>query len=543
MHSTLSNYQTMYFKTNSMKNNILIKIWAFAMSIVFFALISCEKDDMKTLATQLESWNAEEITSTSVELSGFVVAQGSGITEQGVCWSIGTEPTIDDANKVADDIDGSVYWVTVSGLEHFTAYNYRAYALDANGSPLYGEVKEFKTLAHLSTVTIADAPSVITDVTATIPCDVPYDGKADVTAKGVCYSTESNPTLDNEVLVSGEGMGEYNAELTGLKANTTYYVKAYSTNSVGTSFSKEITFSTPIGVATVNTVSAQAQATSATVEGEITYDGGAAVTERGVVYGTEENPTIEDTKVVYDGSESEFSVDLDGLEISTTYHARAYAINSEGVAYGEDLTFSTYPTALYMVGDGVSDWSWNIEIKMQAVHSHPELFWRIVWMNETGGFKMNSDRAWDGGEFGKTGDAVDGVYEKGGDNVPVPGTAGYYMVVVDLSKNTVEVTDVKLYGIGNAFGGAWAANDPNYLFTIDNANEVIRFNGVPDNGDLRMHVAASTLNCDWWQAEVNIDPATNEIVYREGGGDPAAFPLISGDDIVMNFKTGLATIE
>jgi len=179
---------------------------------------------------------------------------------------------------------------------------------------------------------------------------------------------------------------------------------------------------------------------------------------------------------------------------------------------------------------------------MIPVHSHPELFWKIVWMNETGGFKMNFAKAWDGNEFGATTDPpVAGVYDIGGENVPVSGTAGYYMVVVDLQNNTIEVAEPQVYGIGNAFGGSWTAYDPTYLFTVDNANEVIKFDGVPDDGDLRMHVGATTLVCDWWQAEFNI--IGGNIEFRGTGGDQSAVPVTSGQNISLNFKAGTGTIS
>ena len=212
---------------------------------------------------------------------------------------------------------------------------------------------------------------------------------------------------------------------------------------------------------------------------------------------------------------------------------------------GFSATVSQYPNELYMTGNGVGqdaeNWNWFEPLQLVPVHSHPELFWKIVWMKGTGEFKIAPQADW-GGDFGITGTAdADGVYAKGGDNVPVPATAGYYMVVVDMKNNTVQVTEPKVYGIGNAFGGAWTAYDPNYLFTIDNANGVIKFDGVPDDGDLRLHVGATTLNCDWWQAEFNV--IGGNIEFRGTGNDQAAVPVTSGQNISLNFKEGTGTIQ
>ena len=81
--------------------------------------------------------------------------------------------------------------------------------------------------------------------------------------------------------------------------------------------------------------------TTAVVGGNVTADGGASVTERGVVYGTSENPTVENSKVVGGSGTGMFTCNLTGLQASTTYYVRAYAVNSQGTAYGEQVSFTT----------------------------------------------------------------------------------------------------------------------------------------------------------------------------------------------------------
>lgn len=79
----------------------------------------------------------------------------------------------------------------------------------------------------------------------------------------------------------------------------------------------------------------------ATARGTVTSDGGATVTERGIVYGTSANPTTSNSKVIVAGTTGAFTANLTGLLTNTTYHVRSYAINSEGTSYGEDETFTT----------------------------------------------------------------------------------------------------------------------------------------------------------------------------------------------------------
>ena len=81
--------------------------------------------------------------------------------------------------------------------------------------------------------------------------------------------------------------------------------------------------------------------TTATVGGNVTSDGGAVVIERGVVYSTSQNPTTSNSKKTSGSGTGSFSVSLSGLSEGTTYYVRAYAINSKGISYGEEKSFTT----------------------------------------------------------------------------------------------------------------------------------------------------------------------------------------------------------
>ena len=96
---------------------------------------------------------------------------------------------------------------------------------------------------NLSTVTTA-AASEITSNSATCGGNVTYDGNTTVTARGVCWSTSQNPTVADAHTEDGSGTGAFTSSITGLTPNTTYYVRAYATNSVGTSYGEEVSFTT-----------------------------------------------------------------------------------------------------------------------------------------------------------------------------------------------------------------------------------------------------------------------------------------------------------
>ena len=111
-------------------------------------------------------------------------------------------------------------------------------------------------LQEITVVVPATAPTVTTEAisnidknTATGGGNVTADGNATVTARGICWSTSHNPTISDSFTTDGTGMGSFTSNMTGLTANTTYYVRAYATNSAGTAYGEEVSFTTlPEGV-------------------------------------------------------------------------------------------------------------------------------------------------------------------------------------------------------------------------------------------------------------------------------------------------------
>lgn len=96
------------------------------------------------------------------------------------------------------------------------------------------------TLPTITTTAISD----ITENTAVSGGEVTDDGGSSVTARGICWSTNSNPTISDNKTSDSVGTGSFTSSLTGLTENTTYYVKAYATNSQGTAYGNEQSFTT-----------------------------------------------------------------------------------------------------------------------------------------------------------------------------------------------------------------------------------------------------------------------------------------------------------
>ena len=310
--------------------------------LVGLFLVSCNPKE-PVVKTQAVS----EIAATSAIGGGDVVEDGrADVTERGVCWSIVENPTIADAHT-SDGAGLGSFVSNITDLEPNTTYYVRAYATNSEGTS-YGDQVNFMTLEEmieLATVKTSLVTS-ITSTTAVVGGDVTADGGTEVTAKGVCWSASQEPTIEGEHTENGAGTGEFTAELSGLEQNTTYYVRAYATNKEGTAYGEEVSFTTlqenVVVKPMVTTLEiAGLSQTTAVAGGNVTSDGGAEVTARGVCWSTSQEPTVEGEHTTDGAGTGEYQSNLSGLTANTTYYVRAYATNSEGTAYGEEISFTT----------------------------------------------------------------------------------------------------------------------------------------------------------------------------------------------------------
>jgi uncharacterized protein (TIGR02145 family) len=222
-----------------------------------------------------------------------------------------------------------------------TVYHVRAYAINTFGTA-YGNDVQFTTAAVAPTVTTA-AISAKTQTTATTGGNVTANGGAAVTARGVAYGTTAAPTITGPHTSDGTGDGVFTSSLTGLTPGTVYYVRAYATNTAGTSYGSEVSFTTDaVLLATVTTAAVTSEtATTAVSGGNVTADGGGAVSDKGICWGTATQPTIAGSHVSGGTGTGAFVSDLTGLTGATTYYVRAYATNAAGTAYGNEVTVRT----------------------------------------------------------------------------------------------------------------------------------------------------------------------------------------------------------
>jgi hypothetical protein len=204
-------------------------------------------------------------------------------------------------------------------------------------------------------VLITEKISSITQTTASCGGDISSNGGAKVTARGVCWSTTQNPTISDSKTTDDMGTGSFTSSLKGLITNTTYYVRAYAINYKGVAYGNEKSFKTPISstattpiltifkkiIGVIKYSIIDITKTSASSGGNISSNGGADVTARGVCWSTTQNPTVSDSKTTDGTGTGSFTSSLTNLTDNTTYYVRAYATNSIGTAYSSEVSFTT----------------------------------------------------------------------------------------------------------------------------------------------------------------------------------------------------------
>ena len=198
----------------------------------------------KLLPTVTTATEVTDITVGSATCGGKVTFEGNvSVTARGICWSTKPNPTIED-NKTTDGEGVGSYTSNMTNLEHNTTYYVRAYATNEVGTA-YGEEVNFTTIEKLlPTVTTATEVTDITYTSAICGGEVTFEGNVSVTARGICWSTTQNPTIEDNKTTDGSGVGSFISQIPNLVHNTQYYVRAYATNEVGTAYGEEVSFTT-----------------------------------------------------------------------------------------------------------------------------------------------------------------------------------------------------------------------------------------------------------------------------------------------------------
>jgi uncharacterized protein (TIGR02145 family) len=288
--------------------------------------------------------------STAMSGGNVTSTGGSLIVTRGVVWGTSPGPTISLNTKTNDGTGLGIYTSSIRGLNPGTTYYLRAYATNSLGTSYGGE--EIIFIPIVPTGITTTKPTSITSTTAISGGTATSAGGTSILTRGVVWGTSPGPTISlNTKTNDGSGPGTYTSFISGLNPGTTYYVRAYVTNSFGTSYGGENSFVTnnvEISPEVLLTVPQYISAANAISGGEVLSDGGSTVTSRGVVWSTTPNPTINLITKTVDGSGlGAFVSNITGLSLDVTYYVRAYATNSVGTKYSSEFQIKlSLPTVI-----------------------------------------------------------------------------------------------------------------------------------------------------------------------------------------------------
>ena len=280
---------------------------------------------------------------------------GRTVKECGVCWSLKEEAVSTSDWKVTGKLEKDKWNCRLEGLTKETNYYARVYVQATDGALFYGPIRKFTTTQEVKLPSIAKVTITGIDTQgATLQSSMTDKGNSTITSCGFCWSTNANPTIENETVACETAGAAFGAKLSGLKDGTKYYVRAYATNTMGTGYSEQAEFTTtaitvPVwGTASVLNIGR----TRVNVSAALTSNGNAEITEMGVCWATHPESSVYDEKLVCQNGNS-ISTQVTGLQGTTTYYLRVYAQNAKGIAYSNEVSFTTTNSEVD-VWDGVS---------------------------------------------------------------------------------------------------------------------------------------------------------------------------------------------
>lgn len=349
------------------------------------------------------------------------------------------------------------------------------------------------------------------------------------TEVGVVYSLSEEPLLseDEKVIYDGErNTAAFTVTLTGLDYAKKYYARAYGIYAGGEIYGSQVSFTTLPLVPMVTTVEVtDITGNSANTGGSVTDDGRGEVTERGIVYGISDLPTVDGEDVVVVAAKEaglgDYVTEMKELLGNTTYFVRAYAVNGGGVGYGSVIEFKTTDiTKLFVVGD-YNEWTndANAEFIISTATS-AGLAEGYIYLT-AGGIKfIQEPGSWaDPTTFG---DNKSGGLANGGDNIVVA-EDGYYRLRANLADMTYSLVKMNWGVIGDATPGGW---DGETALTYDSELNILKGAYTFEVGDFKFRA-----NSDWGynygsnEADGNLQDGGKNIPVAEADAGDYAITL------------------
>lgn len=204
------------------------------------------------------------------------------------------------------------------------------------------------------------------------------------------------------------------------------------------------------------------------------------------------------------------------------------------------------PGKMYVTGS-ISAWDWSKSYSLVPVYGTPGKFWTLKYFGANAEIKFNSEKSWNGTEFGYAGttlsDKAGAQIEDNGGNIKIV-NAGWYIVVVTTTiegrsyKYAVDFVTPIVYVCGPTVGDKWGSSGEAFTNPANGDGEFVS-PALPKGGELRLCVVLG--GHEWWHTEfIFFD---GKIAYRAAGGDQDRVTVDAGKKVYLNFMTETGRVE
>lgn len=309
------------------------------MGVILF-LVGCKKDTIEIQYPTISTVAISAITVNSAQGTGTIISNGGeAIAACGLCWALNSNPSVIDY-KTSETPRDTGFTSNLNNLISDTVYYVRAYARNSAGFA-YGKVVAFRTLKKTTPEVATKEATEITSGACKLDAEITKQGYGTILACDFCWDVNENPTIGGNKSSNMLTGNTFTVGLDGLLPETTYYVRAYATNRIGTAYGNQVVVKT-LAVAEFSTIALTASSSSTiTASVSITSDFGTAITENGFCWSTDNNPTIANSYAAVGKGTGVYSYEIGHLSPLTNYYIRAYARNKYGVMYGTAMASKT----------------------------------------------------------------------------------------------------------------------------------------------------------------------------------------------------------